>query len=52
MVREAGVFRYGPHVPTTHIAYFKPPVDALVTTLKKKGLRAAQEWEYTNAAGD
>lgn len=51
LVGEGSVFERGPHVPATHLAYFKPPVDAFLTELKSKDRRSSKEWEYINAAG-
>lgn len=51
LVGEASVFERGPHVPITHMGYFKPPMDAFLTELKSKDRRSAKEWEYVNAAG-
>lgn len=51
MVGEGGPFERGPHVPATHMRYFKPPVDAFLTELKGKDRRSAKEWKYVNASG-
>ena len=49
LVGEGSVFERGPHVPVTHMGYFKPPADAFVSELKSKDRRSAKEWEYVNA---
>lgn len=51
LVGEGGIFERGPHVPVTHMGYFKPPTDAFFTELRAKDRRSAKEWEYINAAG-
>lgn len=51
LVGEGSVFERGPHVPVTHLNYFKPPDDAFLSELKLKDRRSAKEWEYVNAAG-
>lgn len=51
LVGEGSVFERGPHVPITHLGYFKPPVDAFLSELKSKDRRSAKEWEYINGAG-
>lgn len=51
LVGEASVFDRGAHVPITHMAFFKAPIDAFLTDLKSKDRRSAKEWDYLNAAG-
>lgn len=51
LVGEGSVFERGPHVPVTHLGYFKPPTDAFLSDLKAKDRRSAKEWEYINSAG-
>ena len=51
LVGEGRVFERGPYVPITHLAYFKPPMDAFAVELKTKDRRSVKEWEYVNAAG-
>lgn len=51
LVGEATVFEREPHVPITHLAYFKPNKDAFLVELKSKDRRSAKEWEYINGAG-
>ena len=51
LVGEGGIFEPGPHVPVTHLGYFKPPPDALLMELRSKERRSAREWEYLNAIG-
>lgn len=51
LVGEASVFERGPHVPVTHMGYFRPPTDAFQVELKSKDRRSAKEWEYVNSAG-
>lgn len=51
LVGEASVFDRGPHVPITHLSFFKAPVDAFATDLKSKDRRSAKEWDYINGAG-
>lgn len=51
MVGGGSVFTRGPHVQATHLAYLKPPMDAVLTSLKSKDRRSAKEWEYINADG-
>lgn len=48
---DGSVFERGHHVPITHMAYFKPPMDAFVAELKTKDRRSVKEWEYVNGAG-
>lgn len=50
LVGEASIFVPGPHVPITHMAYLKPPVDAFNSKLKSKDRRSGKEWEYVNSA--
>lgn len=38
-------------MPDTHTRYFKPLADALLSELKSRDRRSANEWEYVNAAG-
>lgn len=49
MVGEGSIFSLGPHVRATQLAYFKPPMDDLLTTLETKDRRSAKGWEYINA---
>lgn len=51
LVGEGSIFERGPHVPITHMGYFKPPPDAFLSDLKSKDRRSAKEWEYVNAIG-
>lgn len=51
LVGEGSVFERGPHVPITHMEYFKPPMDAFAVELKTKDLRSVKEWEYVKSAG-
>lgn len=51
LVGEGSIFERGPHVPVTHMKYFKPPADAFLADLRSKDRRSAKEWEYVNAAG-
>ena len=51
LVGEASVFERGPHLPITHMAYFKPNMDAFLVELKSKDRRSAKEWEYVNGSG-
>lgn len=51
LVGEGGLFDRGPHVPITHMGYFKPPTDAFLTELRSRDRRSAKEWEYINAVG-
>ena len=51
MVGEGSIFIREPHVPVTHPAFSKPPVDAFVTILKTKDRRSVREWDYVNSAG-
>lgn len=51
LVGESRVFYRGPHVPITHMEYFKPTMNALLTNLKSKDLRSAMERKYLNGAG-
>ena len=51
LVGEGSVFERGPHVPVTHLGYFKPPADAFLADLRSKDRRSAKEWEYLNAIG-
>ena len=51
MVGEGSVFEREPHVPVTHMGYFKPPAEAFLSELKSRDRRSAKEWEYINAAG-
>lgn len=48
---KASVFERGAHVPITHMAFFKAPIDAFSTDLKSKDRRSAKEWDYINGAG-
>ena len=48
---DSGCFERGPHVPITHMGYFRPPNDAFLIELRSKDQRSAKEWEYINAAG-
>lgn len=51
LVGEGRVFERGPHVSVTHMGFFKPPSDALLTELRQKDRRSAKEWEYINCTG-
>lgn len=51
LVGEESVFKRGPHVPVTDMAYLKPLMDAFLTHLRQKDRRSAKEWEYINYAG-
>ena len=51
LVREGSIFEQGPYVPITHMASFKPPMDAFAVELKTKDRSSVKEWEYLNAAG-
>ena len=51
LVGEGSIFERGPHVPVTHMGYFKPPADAFVSELRSRDRRSAREWEYVNACG-
>ncbi|PXF40470.1 hypothetical protein BWQ96_09819 [Gracilariopsis chorda] len=51
LVGEGSVFQRGPYVPITHMAFFKPPMDAFTVELKTKDRRSVKEWEYINGAG-
>lgn len=51
LVGEGSVFERGPHVPVTHMGFFKPPADAFISDLRSRDRRSAKEWEYINSAG-
>ena len=51
LVGEGSVFERGNHVPITHMALFKAPLDAFAVDLKSKDRRSAKEWDYVNGAG-
>lgn len=51
VVGEGSVFSCISHVPLTHNAYLKPPVDFFLTTLHNKNRRSSQEWKYVNPSG-
>lgn len=44
LVGEEAQFDGGPHVPVTHMVYFKPSADAFLSQLKAKDRRSATEW--------
>ena len=51
LVGEGSVFERGPHVPVTHMGYFKPAADPFVSELRSRNRCSAKEWEYINAVG-
>lgn len=42
LVFEGEIFGRVPHVPVTHIGYFNPPVDSLLTHLTVNDLRSVK----------
>ena len=50
MLGEGSAFERAPHVPVTHMGYFKPDADAFISELRSRDRRSAKEWEYVNAA--
>lgn len=51
LVGEGGIFDRGPHVPITHMGYFKPPQDAFLNELRSRDRRSGKELDHLNAAG-
>lgn len=51
MACKEAILKGGPHLPTTHMAYFKLLLDELYTKLKTKDIRYGKAWEYVNCAG-
>lgn len=43
LVGEASVFKRGTHVPITHMEYFKPNMDAILTQLKSNHRRSGKK---------
>lgn len=47
-VGEVSVFEFGPHVPITHMDFFKP--FAVLMELKAMDQRLNKEWKYINGS--
>lgn len=49
LVGDGIVFDRGPHVPVTHVSYFKAPMGELLDGIKSNYRRSSKELEYVNS---